>query len=54
MLFWVQGSCTVWTEIDEMLYRLRALDDFVIDIGENGKADCVDARAWRVSMERVE
>ena len=52
-LFFVQGSCTSWSSIDEVLYGEVGLDEFVFEVDERGVASCVTARAWRETMRKV-
>ncbi|KAF2171447.1 hypothetical protein M409DRAFT_50885 [Zasmidium cellare ATCC 36951] len=52
LLFFEQGSCQTWSEISLFSYGLRALDQFVLIEGEEGRGVGVDARAWRTVLRR--
>lgn len=52
LLFFQQGSCQSWSELALESYGLRALDQFVFTMGDNGTNVEVDARAWRTVMSR--
>lgn len=53
-LFFPQGSCETWSELDLTSYGLRSLDDFVFTFDAQGnQTTAVTARALRSTMERV-
>ncbi len=53
-LFFPQGSCQTWTEIDLTTYGLEALDYFVLTENESGKVVAVEPKAWRLVLERAD
>lgn len=50
----LQDPCLMsWTAPGAPLYGQVALDDWVFELGEDGRAEVVDARIFRLRMERV-
>lgn len=52
-LFFPQGSCQSWTEVDLSTYGYQALDYFMFEEGKGGVVERVEAKAWRLVMERT-
>ncbi len=53
-LFILQGGCQSWSLIDNLVYGLRALDDFVFGIdGCTGNATSINPRAFRQTLTRT-
>ncbi|KAI1812986.1 beta-lactamase/transpeptidase-like protein [Poronia punctata] len=51
----VEDPClSAWTALGAPLYGQVALDDWVFEMGEDGKADVLDVRLLRLRMERME
>lgn len=46
-------GCGAWVAVNAPIYGQRTLDDFVFEMGEDGKAVAIDARTWRLKMTRV-
>ncbi len=53
-LFFPQGSCQSWTEVDLSTYGYQALDYFVFEEGMGGIVEKVEAKAWRLVLEKME
>jgi hypothetical protein len=54
LLFFPQGTCTSWSELDNVLYGLNGMDDFLFEIDPTtGRASSVTHRGLRQTLVRV-
>lgn len=51
-VFFPQGSCQSWTEIDLATYGMKPLDWFVLTQGKDGIVVGVQGKAWGVDLQR--
>ena len=51
-LFFADGSCQSWSAIDNAIYGLKSLDEFVFESGPNGMVETVTLTAWRVALNK--
>lgn len=51
-LFFADGSCQSWSAIDNTIYGLKSLDEFVFESGPNGIVETITPTAWRVALKR--
>lgn len=47
-------SCTAFSQLDRTTYGMNSIEEFVFSVKEDGCAEAVDARFWRVKMGRQE
>ena len=47
-------SCNAFFQLDRVNYGMNAMEDFVFSVGEDGCADSLEARFWRVKLDRSE
>ena len=55
-LFWPQGSCVVWGQMDRQVYAYNALDEFVFTTTESpagAVAEAVTMKGFQVSLKRA-
>ncbi|OTB09383.1 hypothetical protein M426DRAFT_315940 [Hypoxylon sp. CI-4A] len=50
--FWSDASCHTWGSMDRLTYGFRSIDEFVFSLGEDGSAQSVDLRTFRVGLEK--
>ncbi|KAI1324752.1 beta-lactamase/transpeptidase-like protein [Xylariaceae sp. FL0255] len=51
--YWPGGSCITDLEIDRVVYGFKALDEFVFHLGNGGKAQSLDLRAFEVTLSKA-
>lgn len=54
LLFFPQGSCQTWLQIDRLEYGLDSLDWFVLTEDDSGKIVEVEPKAWRLVLRRTD
>lgn len=47
-------SCTAFFQLDRTTYGMNSIEDFVFSVKEDGHAEAVEARFWRVKLGRGE
>ncbi|EHA49675.1 beta-lactamase [Pyricularia oryzae 70-15] len=52
LLAWEQGSCGTWGSIDRPAYQMRAVDQFIFGLGEDGAAVSVELPSFKVTLKK--
>ncbi|KAH9884337.1 beta-lactamase/transpeptidase-like protein [Xylariomycetidae sp. FL2044] len=50
--FWPGSSCHTWGSMDRLTYGFRSVDDFVFDVGADGKARGFELRVFKVGLRK--
>ncbi|KAI6352327.1 hypothetical protein MCOR25_009458 [Pyricularia grisea] len=53
LLAWEEGSCGTWSSLDRPAYQMRAMDQFIFGLGEDGVAVSVELPSFKVTLKRV-
>ncbi|KAI1387135.1 beta-lactamase/transpeptidase-like protein [Hypoxylon trugodes] len=50
--FWPDSSCNTWGSMDRLTYGFRSMDEFVFSLAEDGSAQSVTLRTFRVELKK--
>ncbi|KAI8625975.1 beta-lactamase/transpeptidase-like protein [Xylariaceae sp. FL1651] len=50
--FWPKGSCHTWAALDRQVYGFKSIDEFIIGVSKDGKAQGINLPAFDVQLQR--
>lgn len=50
--FWPDAACNTWASMDRLTYGFRSMDEFDFGLSENGAAQSLNLRTFRVELKK--